>query len=350
MFRLLKMLPLAMAFVSTSAFAIEDVQVKRKDASTLIVSWRDSDPVDIAIGDSTLPNQKIAPVVRRSRAGSAEVSVPSDKRLYLHLLDHGDKSWVVAAERELPLEKGSNFRDLGGYKGAGGKSIRWGKIFRSGAMPMLSEADYALLGQLKINSIVDLRSLDERQVAPTQLDDRTGALYISNDYSLAPLMASTSQPEREYVYRGMGKLLAPQYRAIFRRLLADEGAVMYNCSAGQDRTGIASALILTALGVDRETILKDYHLSTALRRPQNEMPAVNPADYPGNLIVQYYVAASKKPGGAKPEPLYSTSGKAHLTQFFELIEREYGSVEGYLKTELGIGPLDVAKLRAIYLS
>ncbi|MDM7927127.1 tyrosine-protein phosphatase [Blastomonas fulva] len=330
------------------ALAVDTVMVSRIDAERVKVSWNDSDAVDIIVTDTPVAAGAAIPVVKASRKREAVVAMPANKRQFVVLRDGGDGSLTLAAERELPLAKGSNFRDLGGYKGAGGKTVRWGKVFRSGALPLLTEEDYALLGGLNLGTIVDLRSLEEREVAATQLDDRTGALFISNDYSLKPLMANMGSMKGEYVYTGMEKLLAPQYRSLFKRLLADDGAVMYHCSAGQDRTGIASALILSALGVDRETILADYHLSTQLRRPQNEMPPIDPANFPNNPIVQYYAAAAKKPGGVKAEPLYSASGKSHLAQFFEVIDRDYGGVEGYLVT-LGITAVDVARLRSLYL-
>jgi protein-tyrosine phosphatase len=330
------------------ALAVDTVMVSRIDAERVKVSWNDSDAVDIIVTDTPVAAGAAIPVVKGNRKGEAIIAMPANKRQFVVLRDGGDGSLTLAAERELPLAKGSNFRDLGGYKGAGGKTVRWGKVFRSGALPLLTEEDYALLGGLNLGTIVDLRSLEEREVAATQLDDRTGALFISNDYSLKPLMANMGSMKGEYVYTGMEKLLAPQYRSLFKRLLADDGAVMYHCSAGQDRTGIASALILSALGVDRETILADYHLSTQLRRPQNEMPPIDPADHPTNPIVQYYAAAAKKPGGVKAEPLYSASGKSHLAQFFEVIDRDYGGVEGYLQT-LGITAVDIARLRSLYL-
>ena len=124
-------------------------------------------------------------------------------------------------------------------------------------------------------------------VAPDTLDDRTGALFLSNDYSIRPLMGNMAAMQEGNMYAGLTPVVRPQFRAIFRRLLADDGAVMYHCSAGQDRTGVATALILSALGVDRQTILRDYHKSTEWRRPQWEMPTVDPADYPDNMIVQY---------------------------------------------------------------
>lgn len=340
---------LALLASTAPALAVDNIVVSRVDAEQVKVSWQDSDPVDIIVTDTPVAAGAAVPVVKANRKGEAIIAMPASKRQFVVLRDGGDASLTVAAERELPLAKGSNFRDLGGYAGAGGKTVRWGKVFRSGALPLLTDEDYTLLGGLNIGTIVDLRSLEEREVAATQLDDRTGALFVSNDYSLKPLMANMGTMKGEYVYTGMEKLLAPQYRSLFRRLLADDGAVMYHCSAGQDRTGIASALILSGLGVDRDTILADYHLSTQLRRPQNELPPLDPMQYPDNPIVQYYAAAAKKPGGIKAEPLYSASGKSHLAQFFEVLDRDYGGVEGYLNSELGITAVDVARLRSLYL-
>lgn len=341
---------LAALLAASPAVALDKAQISRIDAETVALDWEDRDQVEIYLADTPDTALEDARLLAKGTGKSRlTVALPAAKRAYLRIRDHGDGSLTTLAERELPLEKGSNFRDLGGYVGAGGRAVRWGRIFRSGAMPLLSEQDYALLGSLGIGTLVDLRSTDEREVAPTALDDRTRALFVSNDYSLKPMMSRMGEGDGEYSYRGMATLLAPQYRAIFRRLLADEGALVYNCSAGQDRTGIATALVLTALGVDRKTILEDYHLSTALRRPQHEMPAINPADFPGNVIVQYYVAARAKPDGMKPEPLYSRKGVSHLVQFFELIEKDYGSVDTYLDKELGIKERDIAKLRLLYL-
>lgn len=336
--------------MATAAQAVVPGDVVRESDTAVVLNWTDTDPVSVFVTEDPTAGPKAARLVaKRVKANSFKAEAPADRRVYFLLRDEGDKSVVRVSERELPLERGSNFRDLGGYVTADGRRVRWGRIYRSGAMPLLSDRDYKHLGSLRISNIVDLRSTDERQIAPDELDDRTGALFLSNDYSLRKLMAGMSSGNGEYAYRGMGKALAPQYRTIFRRLLTDDGATLYHCSAGQDRTGIASALILSALGVPRETILADYHLSTKLRRPQFEMPPLNPADWPGNPIVPYYVAGQAKPGGAKAEPLYSPKGVSHLVQFFEIIDQEYGSVEGYLQKELGITALDILQLKKSYL-
>jgi protein-tyrosine phosphatase len=335
--------------LATPVAATENVAIARIDPAQVTVSWTDSDPVDVFVSDTPALPANAVPVVRGERSGRARVALPADRHRFIILRDGGDGSLAITAERVVQLEQGSNFRELGGYRTTDGRTVRWGRIYRSGALPMLTDRDGTSLAALGIGSIIDLRSLDERSVAPTTLDDSTGALFISNDYSLRPLMAQFMNRGDRPMYAGIETLLAPQYRAIFRRLLADEGAVLYHCSAGQDRTGVATALILSALGVDRATIITDYHLSTELRRPQWEMPPVNPADHPGNMIVQYYAQAAAQPGGIRAEPLYTTDGQSHLAQFFTHIDATYGSVEAYLDQVLGITSADIARLRALYL-
>lgn len=333
---------------SAPVHAVEDAQVTRIDSGHVAIAWRDSDPVTITAADPTGP-ATVMDITKPNRSGRIVVAAPVEKRQVFTLKDGGDGSSVQVAERVLPLEQGSNFRDAGGRKTVDGKTVRWGMIYRSGAMPLLTERDYRVLEGLNIRTIVDLRSVDERMIAPTMLDDRTGATFLSNDYSMKPMLARFAQSDGEYLYGNMGNLLTPQFRAIFRSLLKGEGPVLYHCSAGQDRTGIATALILSALGVDRKTIIEDYHLSTELRRPQYEMPKLDPADWPGNPIVPLYVAGANKPGGPKAEPLFTPKGHSHMAQLFETIDREYGGVENYLARELGISAEDLTTLRAMYL-
>jgi protein-tyrosine phosphatase len=341
---------LGLIAAATPAHAIDNAVVTRIDTGHVAVEWKDADPVSVFVSPSPKADVKKAEVVAKAdRSGRVVVPYATTDRRYFILRDHGDKSVLHVAERVLPLEQGSNFRDAGGYKGADGKHVAWGRIFRSGAMPLLTELDYTTLEKLKIMTIVDLRSTDERMIAPDMLDDRTGATFISNDYSLKGLMAGYGKGDGENAYRGMDRFLKPQLKQVFRAMLRDEGAVMYHCSAGQDRTGITTGLILSALGVDRATILKDYHMSTELRRPQFEMPPLDPADWPGNPIVPYYVASMKKPGGPKAEPLFTPKGNSHLAQFFEMVDKDYGSVDAYLDKELGVGPQQIAQLRALYL-
>lgn len=335
-----------MATLTAPACAKENATLTRIDAATVTLDRADTAPVTVWVSADTVLDAGDRRFAAASGKGTLTLPIPASERRYV-ILEGADGARTVVAERMLPLQQGSNFRDVGGYVTRDGHTVKWDKAFRSGAMPLLTDTDYALLGQLGIGNVVDLRGIEEREIAPDLLDDRLGALFIANDYSLKPLMAKMAQGNGENLYAGMETMLAPQFRSLFRRLMADEGAVVYHCSAGQDRTGMATALLYDVLGVDRDTILKDYHLSTRLRRPQFEMPHLDPKDYPGNPIVKYYAArADGQP--IKAEPLYTPGGASHLAQFFTYLDQNYGGSEGYLRT-LGFTDADFARLRKVML-
>ena len=329
------------------AQAREFATVKRINADTVELTRENADPVAVWISKDARIDAGDRLVAPQSKARQIKLPLSSDSRQYILLLEQNGKTDVVA-ERLLPLEQGSNFRDIGGYVTKDGKAVRWGKAFRSGAMPLLTDGDYALIGRLGLGTVVDLRSLEERSLNADKIDDRTGALFVSNDYSMKTLFAGLSKNGGEHTYRGIEKLLIPQLRSLYRQLMADGGAVLYHCSAGQDRTGIATALLYDVLGVDRETILKDYHLSTQFRRPEWEMPAIDPADYPDNALVQYY-ASLPESKRKNAQPLYTPSGASHLAQFFGYLDQTYGGSEGYMKTALGFSDGDIARLRSVML-
>jgi protein-tyrosine phosphatase len=335
------------ALTATPAMARELATLTRLDDATVELARMETPPVGVWISSDPVLDKGDQRVATASTAAALKLPIPANERRYVILKGKNGKTTVVA-ERVLPLQQGSNFRDIGGYVTKDGRTVKWDKAFRSGAMPLLTDADYALLGQLDLGAIVDLRSIEEREVAPDMLDDRTGALFLANDYSIKPLFQDMAKSGGENMYKGMELMLVPQFRALFNRLLANEGAVVYHCSAGQDRTGIATALIYDVLGVDRETILKDYHRSTELRRPQWEMPKVDPAAYPNNPILKYYAArADGQP--PKAEPLYTKGGASHLAQFFTYLDQQYGGSEGYLKQKVGLTDADIAKLRQTML-
>ena len=338
-----------------AALALDGATVERAAPNQVTVSWQGGDPVDVYV--SAQPDAPIAASIRVARADRRGVFVlkrTGPSRPYFILKDDRDGSLVRVADRLLPLERGSNFRDVGGYPAAGGKHVRWGLIYRSGATPMLTDADFRYLARLGIASDIDLRSTEERQIAPDRLPARTGALYLARDYPGAEVFAPAATRGRSdaspvNLYRSWLVSLAPQFKDVFHQLLRRNGAVTYHCSAGQDRSGVATALVLSALGVPRAVILADYHLSTQDRRPENEMPRIDPARYPGNVVAAYYVKAQSAGAPTKPRPLYDKAGVALLQQTFDEIDSRWGSVDAYLDKELGIDARDIARLRAAYL-
>jgi protein-tyrosine phosphatase len=315
----------------------------------LKLSWTDANGVDVYMADQPDATAKTSKLVSANdRDGSEELTVAPGARPYFLLRDRKDGKNLRVAERLLPLEQGSNFRDIGGYPAAGGRRVKWGLIFRSGATPMLTDADLRTVDALHLANLVDLRSDEERQLAPTRIE---GVPYNAVGYSMAAIThamkPAAGQPAPQNggaLYRQMPEMLAPQFRLLFARLLERSGPVAYNCSAGQDRTGLATGLILSALGVPRDVIIADYHLSTQYRRPEYEMASFDPAAFPNNVAAQMFAHYK----GSKPTPLKEADGTAFLSEALDQIDKDYGSVDAYLDKKLGVSAVDIAALRAAY--
>lgn len=329
--------------------AITAETVERPQPDRLVISWRDSRPVDVFLAEG--PNAALSAarlVSDDDPDGRHELAVPPGRRPYVLLRD-ADGRIVRVAERVVPLEQGSNFRDLGGYPAADGRRVKWGRIYRSGATPMLTRADLMMIKALGLAEMVDLRSSEERALAPTRIQ---GVRYTAVGYSMMDLMQGQGVPGEDQMaalYRRMPDLLAPQMRALFAELLHGEGPVAYNCSAGQDRTGFATAMVLSALGASRETIIADYHLSTTYRRPEFEMPSFDAAAQAANPVAAMFASFQKDPAYKTPKPLVDSHKTALLAFALDEVESRYGSVEAYLATAAGVSAADIQKLRAMYL-
>ncbi|HKP77987.1 MAG TPA: tyrosine-protein phosphatase [Phenylobacterium sp.] len=344
-------LPFALALLAgEAAGAVTAEKAERVAPDRVLVTWSDNDPVDVFVTDR--PDAGVADaklVSDDNRTGRFELPAGPTARPYILLRDGGDGRVARVAERVLPLQQGSNFRDLGGYAAAGGKRVRWGMIFRSGATPMLTGSDLAMIKALGLKDLVDLRSSEERSLAPTRIE---GVRYTAVGYSMGQLMgpsAPLGDERMRSAYRQFPTLLAPQLKVLFEELLAGAGPVAYNCSAGQDRTGFATALVLSALGTPRDVIIADYHLSTTYRRPEFEMPRLDPAAQPANSTGAFFARLQQDGSYRTPRPLLDSQQHSYLEAALAEVESRYGSVEAYLDKELGVNAADLAKLRAMYL-
>jgi len=350
---------------AAAAFSDQGVQVLHTEDSRYQINWTQPGAVDVFV--SARPDAKISTMhqlARQDRDRKFETQVLDIKRPYF-LLRAEDGSTYRTAERLLPLEGGSDFRDLGGYPAADGKHVRWGLLFRSAAMPKLTDADYAYLSTLEMRTIVDLRSVDERELSPTDWRARPGAKYEAVDYPgdvIFKRLQGFDGPQREQVterlYTELPGLLRKQYKAVFDAMLARKAPLVVQGSAGQDRTGIAAALILSALGTPRAEIYQDYLLSTKYRRPENEMADVDLHQYAdknsaARFLIAYrnYAEKALKNRQRVPQtkPLMDSRGRPLLQDAFEQIEADYGSVSQYLDQALGVNAASLAKLRALYL-
>ncbi|MBQ3490863.1 MAG: tyrosine-protein phosphatase [Clostridia bacterium] len=250
-----------------------------------------------------------------------------------------------------------NFRDLGGIPAADGKKIRKGMLYRSGHLCSISmeKAEY-LRDRKGIGTVVDLRSpseLAEKQdiVAngvrychlPPLNDEQNPSINKNNRVAvLQKIMAKEGGAKKHLsdIYR----LMVTQKESLeafgeWLRLLADPDnkGVLWHCTQGKDRTGIAAAIILMALGVERGEIMRDY------MRTNRSCALINSLIYLGVAIVTFSIHTANSLNHLL------SSRKFFLEAAFEEIDRVYGGTDGFLCNGLGLTNEDIKHLRTVYL-
>lgn len=242
---------------------------------------------------------------------------------------------------QVPLEGQSNFRDVGGYKNHDGKIVKTGLLFRSGDLSRLTTKDLSYLNTLGLVEIVDFRTAEESKQAPDRIPASVKA-YESIPVSAGELIMDSliegakNHPDRlkKFLVEANQKFVddsKPQFEEFFRILQAAKGPLVFHCTAGKDRTGFATALFYEAMGVHRDIIVDDYMASSQFLRP-----------------LQQSARHFAKEKGIDPvafDPLLTVKPE-YIEAAFDLIDKRYGGVEAYLKSELKV---DVTKLRAKYL-
>lgn len=217
-----------------------------------------------------------------------------------------------------------------------------------------SPSNIAYLNQFNFKTVLDLRSREERELQPDRwvlADD--GINYVAHHYSIMAMLAEASKAGKSFdkvsFYKMIHLAQLHQIKLYFDALLNQQTPIILHCSAGQDRTGFISAMVLSILGVDRDIIFEDYELSTDLRRPAIEKGDI---DYVEAAKTNAFAKMMLAYGADKPKtranPLRTDEGKPFIEYTFEVLDAEYGSVEGYLKHEVGLTDADIAKLRNIY--
>jgi protein-tyrosine phosphatase len=228
-------------------------------------------------------------------------------------------------------------------------------------MPKLGDQDWRWMNERNISVVCDFRSPQERELAPTVWRGPDTTRHILADYDAAFIFerpfasvngAAPLNDMHHSLYPLFVDLLVPVLSEMFEALLEEQVPMIFHCSAGQDRTGLAAGLLLSLLGVDRETILEDYLLSTQCRQFENELDRLGIAAYAEtNLVARFYTKAIAERGldAVKPRRLVDPSGNALLKGAFDAIEQKWSSVEGYLEQRIGIDSAAVARMRSLYL-
>ena len=249
------------------------------------------------------------------------------------------------SDRLLPLEGGINFRDMGGYTAGDGKTVKWRRLYRSGAMGRLTPADFEHLNERGIRTVIDFRTAEEQESEPNPLREHEGVSYWSrlhnetfgNLHEMVDKGIPTLEDARQVMlngFRGLPFQQAEAYRELFQRIAEGGTPVVFHCTAGKDRTGGAAALLLSALDVPRDVILADFALTEQavdLLKAFRARPDPKHARY-ASLSPEVASAI----GGAHP---------SYISAMLDFLDEKYGSVEGYL-LEIGLRPGDLEAVRA----
>lgn len=245
---------------------------------------------------------------------------------------------VGERQRRMALQGAVNFRDLGGYRVGAGRQTAWDRVFRSDSLADLTAADLVLLDSFGLHTLIDFRLPIERQRRPNRLPVNTslktveigfvpeGTLEMLRHVMLGTLDAAGVERETLQHYRRLPTAHRREYTEMFEHIERAAGQpVLIHCTSGKDRTGFGAAMILSALGVARQTVVQDYALTNQYRRD-----------------VGFLFSASTPP--AVIDILTSAPPK-YLEAAFATIDRDFGSTEAYLERELGLTPERRERLR-----
>ena len=260
-----------------------------------------------------------------------------------------------------------NLRDLGGYEVEGGKRVKTGMLIRSAHLADATDADSAYLESLTVTLVVDFRT--EVDLKGKADRDVPGARYVNIPVDASGNAAADASEEEIKKVTGRKKfevkkvimfaafnerakaiaremyptlLFNPECQRQFARFLrlvveTDNVTVLYHCTQGKDRTGIASALLLTALGASRETIVADFDATNKVYEKD----------------VKKYSRRVRFMGGKEEEIAVVKSFLGANTENFikalDTVDRQYGSMESYLKGPMGLTDDDLQILKNRYL-
>lgn len=255
-----------------------------------------------------------------------------------------------ASPKRVPLTGLNNTRDLGGYKTRDNRIILPLRLIRSGALYSATAEDLRILtAQYHLETIIDFRTKEEQRQKPDPvlphvtyiqnpiLDEKTvGITFESKEASTDPLSSLLAHASSlggdpglyiDKLYEGLAlnPHAAKAYSRFFDLLLeAGSGSVLWHCTAGKDRVGIGTALLLTALGVDRATVIRDFAATTDFVRESAEAAAKAAQVQMKDKVIGDCIR------------ILLTVSENYLLHAFQVMEQAYGTVEAYLENHIGL--------------
>lgn len=259
------------------------------------------------------------------------------------------------------LDDVDNCRQLGGYQALDGKTIKSGILLRSGKLSKLDEDGTEVFYSMNISEVIDLRIPEEinHRPDPALRNVKTYKINLADTASLfykysvlgVDVNASNCIDVVDSIAR-MPMNLGEMYIAgiidsdygrkalheIFKVFVNHEnGAILWHCSGGKDRTGIVAALLLSALNVDRETILNDYELTNEFVKGQRI----------GMKLVSWFYSNDEK----EEERVATIAGvkREFMEKTLNHIDNKYGGPVEFLKNQVGLNEQDIRTLKLKYL-
>ncbi len=245
------------------------------------------------------------------------------------------------AERHHPFEACFNFRDIGGYPTADGRSVKWGLYYRAGRQDRMSMLDLEKLKSLGVKTQIDLRKHEEVMDQGKGPLPEMGANYChlpvipdGGSDELARLVGDTGISGARYLgYLHFGPKTWLDMCEVFAN--ADHHPIVIHCTAGKDRTGVSTAFLLSILGVPRDVIEADYLLTNI--------------DVPRQIA--YLEANDLLPPGMDKETMAFHAGvpETAMKDFLDGMENQYGGPVAYLKS-IGVRDDALAQIRHHFLA
>ena len=238
------------------------------------------------------------------------------------------------SDTSIALHGASNFRDLGGLSGDGGRRVRRTLVYRSDHLGRLNDDDLQRLNTLGVTHCVDLRGAHECQALPNRLPGIT-IEHLSIDPTVLRRVRERQQQGQalgraeavelmQETYQDFVRLRGPVFGQLLARIAGREAPLVFHCTAGKDRTGMAAALLLGALGVHRDDVMTDYLLTNRLYRRDARVEEAAP---PEVLEVLWQV---------QPEFLHTA---------WRCIDEEFGGIDAYLAGPVGLDAAARERLR-----
>ena len=270
------------------------------------------------------------------------------RRCYFHIIS--DDGYSVVAPRNLLPNGRTNLRELGGYNTADMKSfVKHGMLYRSGLFFEKEPETMSFLRNLGLKQIIDFRMPEETagyEDPPIEGADHVNLSpmhmlkmkqFVKTLEELLHLDGDKAIEASQDVFDAYSTMIfdSEAYRTMFRLILDEKLPILYHCSAGKDRTGVASALILMALGVPRETIVYDYMLTNEVR---------------AGFIEERVADFKSKYGGDDENVLkafkffISVSIEA-IESMFAAIDERYSDIGEFFEKEMLVTPRDIEKLK-----